>query len=127
MKHKYIKDDLFYHIVALLNDGYKFCRSCSKDEMLEYIREHRRVAKIQFKDDDELVKTYIAVIDKAYERPKVESKQPTKGHFVFFYIDEDMWRQVEKNVPEGELSMFIEKALKSALKQEYKDKKKGGR
>ncbi len=95
--------------------------------MLEYIREHRRVAKIQFKDDDELVKTYIAVIDKAYERPKVESKQPTKGHFVFFYIDEDMWRQVEKNVPEGELSMFIEKALKSALKQEYKDKKKGGR
>ena len=85
--------------------------------MLEYIREHRRVAKMQFKNDDDLVKTYVAVIDKTYERQKFETKQSTDGYFAFFYIDKDLWKKVEENVPESEYCSFLEEAIRVTIER----------
>ena len=121
MKYNCKKDDFFYHINAILNDGSKFYCSCTKDKMIEFIRKHRRSAKTKFKDDTDLIKAYLAVQDRVYERPKPIPAGPkiqTDGKFMFLYLQNDLWKAIEKNVPKDKWSRFIEDAIEKILRQE---------
>ena len=133
MKYNCIRDELFYHINAVLNDGVRFSCSCTKEQMIDFVKKHRKGAKSQYKSDEELIKAYLAVQDKVFERPKPETlgrkKLPLDGQFVFLYLNKDLWKAIEKNVPKDKYETFISDAIEKILRQEgyYVKRKKEGK
>lgn len=96
--------------------------------MIDFIKEHRKGVRSNFKDDTDLIKTYLAVQDRLFERPKPRIKKPLvkpEGKFMFLYLRNDLWRAIEKNVPKEEWEKFIENSIEKILRQEgYYTKKK---
>ena len=90
--------------------------------MVEFIKENRSVPKSRFKNEDDLIKTYLAVKERVPEDVK-----PTlpKGKFLLLFLRDDLWKAIEKNVPKDKWEYFVENAIEKILRQEgYFTKKK---